>query len=60
MNLDGGEVLLLPVKAEMLLWVLMMLVGRYRCRYLEGLATGSVLACWGQRPGCRESMASGR
>lgn len=59
MSLGGDAILLLLVKAEMLLWALMVLLGRYRRRYVEGLVTGSVLAYWGRRPGYRESMASG-
>lgn len=60
MSLGEGEVLQLLVRVVMWLWALMVLQRCYRCRYLESLATESVSACWGRRPGYRESMASGR
>lgn len=60
MSPGEGEVPQLPVRAVVLLWVLAVPMVQYRYRSLVGLVTESQSACWGQRPGYRESMASGR
>lgn len=60
MSLGGDAVLLPLVRVVMWLWVLLVSLGCYRLRYLEGLVTETLSACWGLRPGYQESKASGR